>query len=647
MSDTAPNDRPLDVITMGRAGVDLYGEQIGGRLEDMTSFAKYLGGCPANIAVGSARLGLRAAMLTRVGDEHMGRFVRETLALEGVDVSHVKTDPDRLTAMAILGIRDSNTFPLIFYRENCADMAIEAADVDAPFVASARALVVTGTHFSTPTTEAACLTAIRFAREVGTKVVFDVDYRPVLWGLAGRGMGEKRFVESEAVSAHLQKIVPLCDMIVGTEEEMHIAAGTTETIAALRRLRQLTGAVLVLKRGADGCAVFPGAVPDRVDDGIVHPGFPVEVFNVLGAGDAFMAGLLRGWLRGTDWPEACRVANACGSLVVSRHGCAPAMPSWIEIKDFLDRVSRKGKELPAALHGDQRASTLHRVTTRRQSWPQVLALAFDHRRQFEELSDRWGSPPQRIERFKSLIQEAVIRLRSEVGGIGVLVDDHYGKHCLSSMTGEGLWIARPIERARTTPLTFEHGPDIVTTLRSWPAEHVAKVLISYRPDDPAELRSLQEERLAMVFEACIATGHELLIEVVPPRIDPADAINPLAATLERFYAIGIEPDWWKLPPLPQPAAWRRVGSIIRVNDAYCRGILVLGQQVSEEVLHRSFDAAAGEPLVRGFAIGRNIFWMPAEQWFAGEIGDDRAVELMVQKFRHVIGLWNLRRLGRH
>jgi 5-dehydro-2-deoxygluconokinase len=136
--------RSLDVVCVGRAAVDLYGEQVGGRLEDMQTFARYLGGSPANTAVGSSRLGLRAGMLARVGDEHNGRFVRETLARERVDVSQVRTDPKRLTAMVILGIRDRETFPLLFYREQCADMGLCEADVDPAYVASARALLISG-----------------------------------------------------------------------------------------------------------------------------------------------------------------------------------------------------------------------------------------------------------------------------------------------------------------------------------------------------------------------------------------------------------------------------------------------------------------------------------------------------------------------
>ena len=179
----------LDVITIGRSSVDLYGAQIGGRLEDMGSFEKYIGGSPTNIACGTARLGLTSALITRVGDEHMGRFIIEQLGREGVDTRGVKVDPERLTALVILGIRDRERFPLIFYRENCADMALCEDDINEDLVRSARSLVVTGTHLSHPRTEAAVLKALRVAREAGIKTALDIDYRPNLWGVAGHGEG--------------------------------------------------------------------------------------------------------------------------------------------------------------------------------------------------------------------------------------------------------------------------------------------------------------------------------------------------------------------------------------------------------------------------------------------------------------------------
>ena len=154
----------LDLITLGRSSVDLYGEQVGGRLEDMGSFAKYIGGSPTNTAIGAARLGLRAGLITRVGADHFGRFIAEELGREGVDVRGVTTDPRRLTALAILGIRDPETFPLLFYRQDCADMAIAAADIDPAFIASASAVLINGTHLSTPGVFEASLRAATLAR---------------------------------------------------------------------------------------------------------------------------------------------------------------------------------------------------------------------------------------------------------------------------------------------------------------------------------------------------------------------------------------------------------------------------------------------------------------------------------------------------
>ncbi|MGQ0664025.1 MAG: bifunctional 5-dehydro-2-deoxygluconokinase/5-dehydro-2-deoxyphosphogluconate aldolase [Pseudomonadota bacterium] len=625
-------DRRLDFIAIGRAAVDLYGEQVGGRLEDMSSFAKYLGGCPANIAVGAARLGLKPAMLTRVGDEHMGRFVRETLAAEGVDVSHVKTDPRRLTGLVILGIRDRETFPLIFYRENCADMGITEADIDPGFIAQAQALLVTGTHFSQQPVDAACRLAMRHAKAAGTRVALDIDYRPVLWGLTGHGLGEARFVASEAVSAHLQTIVPDCDLVVGTEEEIHIAGGATETLAALRALRELTAATLVVKRGARGCVVFAGAIPTFIEDGIVGQGFPVEVYNVLGAGDGFMAGLIAGWLRGESWERAARLANACGALVVSRHGCAPAMPSRAELDDFLARADRLTR-----LHEDARIATLHRLTTRRRAWPQVLALAFDHRRQLEDLARRHRAPSARIARFKELVAAAAREAGAGVEGRGAIIDDRFGRDPLYALTGTGWWLARPVERPGATPLAFEAGPDVALTLRTWPAEHVAKCLVRTRPDDPPPLQAAQEAQVAALFRACVATGHELLLEVIPPGAGNSEV---LAGAIERFYELGIQPEWWKLPP---PAdGWGRVGDVVRAHDPHCRGILILGAEAGEGDLARAFTAARGEDLVRGFAVGRAIFWKPAEDWFAGEADDRAATAAIARNYARVIALWRTR-----
>ncbi|WP_282609832.1 5-dehydro-2-deoxygluconokinase [Pelagibius sp. Alg239-R121] len=631
-------ERRFDVIGMGRAGVDLYGEQVGGRLEDMASFAKYVGGSPCNTCIGAARLGLRPAMLARVGDEHMGRFIRETLEAEGVDTGHLKTDKDRLTALVILGIQDRETFPLIFYRENCADMAIDPADFDPAFIAESKCLLVSGTHFSTPQVNNASRTAMRYARAAGTKVALDIDYRPVLWGLTGRGLGEERFVASEAVSAHLQSIVPDCDLIVGTEEEIHIAGGDTDTLTALRRLREITTAVLVVKRGPMGCVVFPDAIPEDIEQGIKGPGFPIEVFNVLGAGDAFMAGFLRGWLREEPYETCSAYANACGAFAVSRHGCSPACPSWDELSDFLKVGSPHFR-----LRNDARLEQLHWASNRTKEWPEVCAFAFDHRMQLEAIAQRHQKTEEDIHRFKCLAWRAAQEAASSVeGGRGILCDGRLGQDALDAATGKGVWIGRPIELPGSRPLQFEGGDNVAATLREWPAEHCVKCLVFYHPDDPADLRQQQEDKVKSLFEACRVTRHELLLEVIPPKESKVDA-STVARSMQRFYDLGIYPDWWKLQAPDTDEGWHNITDGITRNDPYCRGVLLLGLEAPEEVLGAAFAAAASQPLCKGFAVGRSIFGAPAEGWFAGELSDNDAVAAMSGSYARLMELWRSKR----
>jgi 5-dehydro-2-deoxygluconokinase len=626
-------EEPLDVICLGRSSVDLYGEQIGGRLEDMQSFAKYVGGCPTNISVGTARLGLRSALITRVGDEHMGRFIRETVAAEGVDTRSVVTDPERLTALVILGVRDKETFPLIFYRTDCADMAISPDDFDPDFIASARAIVVSGTHFSTPGVERASRTAIAYAKAAGVKVVFDIDYRPVLWGLTGLGLGEERFVASDVVSDRLKTILPDCDLIVGTEEEIQIAGGKATTLESLRQIRALTDGILTVKLGAQGCRVLTGAIPETLDEGIRHDGFPVEVFNVLGAGDAFMSGFLSAWLRDMPLEECARRANACGALVVSRHGCAPAIPSARELEDFLATGSDHFR-----LREDRRLERLHRVTNRLQDWPEVCALAFDHRWQFEALAEQHGAEPGRIGAFKDLVAQGARQGAGGRAGAGVLIDGRFGDDALAAMTGTGWWVGRPVELPKADPLEFEDGPNIAATLRDWPREQVAKCLVSYHPDDPPARRAHQEDRLVRLYEACAQTGHEFLLEVIPDK-DLASDSTTLSRALDLLYDRGIYPDWWKLPAPADDAAWAKIAQVIEARDPHCRGVLLLGLDAPEAEIRAGFERAAGHGICKGFAIGRTIFRETAERWFAGRIDDQAAIEEIAAAYRRILDLW--------
>jgi len=627
--------RPLDVITLGRASVDLYGRQVGGRLEDMGSFEKYIGGSPTNIAAGCARLGMKSALITRVGDEHMGRFIREELTREGVDTRGVVTDPERLTALVLLGIRDAESFPLIFYRENCADMALGPDDIDEGLIAEARALVVTGTHLSHPRTEAAVLHALDLARRHGLRTALDIDYRPNLWGLGGHGAGESRFAESAEVTRRLQAHLGRFDLIVGTEEELHIAGGSTDTLAALRAVRGLTGAVLVCKRGPMGAAAFAGPIPDSLDDGEAGPGFAIEVFNVLGAGDGFMAGLLCGWLGGQDWRTALTWANACGALAVSRHGCTPSYPSRIELQHFLARGIRRPD-----LRNDAELEHLHRATNRRGDWPVARIFAFDHRAQMEGIA---GATPERIGRFKELCLDAALQVAEGRPGHGILCDGRTGRRALHRAAGRGLWIGRPAEWPGSRPLALEPelGPDC-GGLSEWPLEHVVKVLCLCHPDDAAALWEEQLATLERLFAAARRNRLEVLLEVVPSRIGPV-AADTVARIVHRVHDRGLRPDWWKLEPMTSEAAWSLGCAAIAERDPHVRGVVVLGLGEGEAALAESLRMAARQPLVRGFAVGRTIWAEAARGWFAGRTGDAEAVADMADRFARLCRHWDAAR----
>lgn len=623
----------LDVVTIGRSSVDLYGQQIGGRLEDMASFSKAIGGSPTNTAFGAARLGLKTAVITRVGDEHMGRFIRETLAAGGVDTRGVITDPKRLTSLVILGVRDDKNFPLIFYRTDCADSALCEDDINEDFIQSAKAVLVSGTHFSMPAPDAAQRKAIRLAKKHGRKIAFDIDYRPNLWGLAGHGAGEARYIQSDEVTAHLQPILRDCDLIVGTEEELHIAGGHQDTLKALRQIRALSNALIVCKRGPMGCVAFPGSIPDSLEDGVKGPGFPVDVYNVLGAGDAFMGGFLRGWLRDEPLETCCAWANACGAFAVSRLLCSVEYPTFPEMQHFLTHGSKH-----RALRHDAELNHIHHATTRRAMSETLMAFAIDHRAQLEEMADRLGAQREMIARFKTLAVSAAAQVAQGRPGYGLLLDSTYGLEALYKAEGENLWLARPVERPGSRPLQFDGMRDLAGHIAEWPTNQTVKCLAFYHPDDPAELRRAQDERLLQVMEAARLIGRETMIEIIAGK---HGALTPksVATILDHLYAIGIKPDWWKLEPQSDPAAWRAIDHVIDQHDPLCRGIVVLGLERPDDELSASFRAARSTPWVKGFAIGRSIFAPVAEAWFAGRIGDRQAIEAMAARYFHFCELW--------
>jgi len=481
------------------------------------------------------------------------------------------------------------------------------------------------------------------------RTVLDIDYRPVLWGLTKRGDGETRFIASDTVTAHLQGILPLFDLVIGTEEEFAIAGGDTDIIAALEAVRLVTPATLVVKRGPMGCAVIDGPIPRSLDDAFNGQGVTVEVLNVLGAGDAFSAGFLSGWVRGEIYDNCARYANACGALVVSRHGCAPAMPTRIELDHYLanaDSIPRPDRD--AAL------TRLHRKTAPRVPRPELFVFAFDHRDQLYELARETGASESRIPVLKKLFVDAVARTeaaRRLEGRIGLLCDDRYGQDALNAATGRGWWIGRPVELPGSNPVVFEAGRSVGTALTAWPVEQVVKCLVPFHPDDEVTNRLENEAQVRALHDAVQISGHELLIEIVPPKGEivspkgPSPSPDVLLRAMKRLYNLSIYPEWWKIPP-PAASEWIAIDALIAERDPYCRGVVLLGLNAPVETLAKGFADAAASKTCRGFAVGRTIFYEPARAWLAGAVDDAGLVTGVRVNFEALIDAWTDARSGR-
>ena len=313
-------EKRLDVLTLGRCAVDFYCNEIGVPLKYARSFNVYLGGCPANVAVGTRRLGLRSAILTRVGMEPLGDFIMHFLETEGVSTEAIARDPKHLCGLVVLGLEPPDRFPLTFYRENCADINLTLDDVRAAPLAEAHMVFVSGTGFSREPSASATTAAVEIAQANGAAVMLDLDYRPTLWD------------DPRAFGPTLRRLVATVDLAVGTEEEIKAAADEDDVEAATDRLLKVGRNLraLIVKRGQRGSTVFTPQ-SERID----APPFPVEVLNVIGAGDAFVSGFLYGYRRGWEWRKCARFGNATGAIVVTRHACANDMPFEQEALNFV------------------------------------------------------------------------------------------------------------------------------------------------------------------------------------------------------------------------------------------------------------------------------------------------------------------------
>ena len=267
-----------------------------------------------------------------------------------------------------------------------------------------------------------------------------------------------------------------------------------------------------------------------------------------------------------------------------------------------------------------------------------MALAIDHRMQLEAMAEEVGASVDRIPDFKVLAVEAAARVAKGRPGFGMLIDGTYGREALFRAADHPFWIGRPVELPGSRPLDFEGRGSLGAQLIEWPVGHTIKCLCFYHPDDPPDMKERQERDLLRLYDAARKVGRELLVEIIAGKNGPLKR-DTVAVVVQRLYDLGIKPDWWKLEPQTDAAAWQAIGDVIKANDPYCRGIVLLGLEAPENELEAAFAAAASEPQVRGFAVGRTIFNDAARRWLKGEITDEAAVADMAGRFQRLVDSW--------
>lgn len=329
-------NKEYDIITFGRSSIDLYSQNIGASFNDIKGFDAFVGGSPLNIAVGCARLGLNASLLTAVGHDKIGEFILNFLTNEGVNTHCIPIKNSARTSAVVLGIEPPDKFPLVYYRDNAADSQITIDDVHNAKIQDYKTLLINGTALNIEPTRSATFYATEIAKKHKVDIVLDLDFRADQWH------------DYRAFGLTVRAILPKVKIAIGTEEEILAATLNDSSQVTIKdqqisapvitgdidsSINQLLKAgieVLLVKRGAEGVSIYK---KDGTREDV--SGFPVTVLNILGAGDAFASGFLYGQSQGWDLYKSCRMGNASGAQVVTKKGCANFMPTLQESLDFI------------------------------------------------------------------------------------------------------------------------------------------------------------------------------------------------------------------------------------------------------------------------------------------------------------------------
>jgi 5-dehydro-2-deoxygluconokinase len=317
--------KPLDFVAIGRLCIDLNANEINRPMEETITFTKYVGGSPANIAIGMSRLGMKTGFIGRVADDQMGRFIINYLKKNNIDTSNVITDKSgSVTGLAFTEIKSPTDCSILMYRDNVADLKLEPKDVKEDYIKQAKVLLISGTALAKSPSREAVFLALDYARKHGVVVFFDLDYRPYTWN------------SQEETAIYYNLAAEKCDVIIGTREEFDMMeqfeSNRNDDEKTAKRWFNYRAKIVVIKHGKDGSIAY-------TKEGEKFKGtiFPANVIKTFGAGDSYAAAFIYGLMQGWDIPKAMEYGAAAASIVISSHSCSDAMPTLQQIEEFIQK----------------------------------------------------------------------------------------------------------------------------------------------------------------------------------------------------------------------------------------------------------------------------------------------------------------------
>ncbi len=606
-----PTPPIFDIIVIGQSFVDFYGEQIGASLKDMLSFKKHVGGITA-YAKGFARLGLNTALISSIAQDDLGQFIIETMQHEKVDISQVQMDSQNQSAIMFRATQNRLSFPLIHYKNQGAPILADEAFLSAAFIAKAQALLITSSSFETTNGQRIINAAIDAAQQRDTKIILALDY-----------------IDDNNQST-LLKILPHCSLIVGYEQDFKYLIGEKEAYNALTQLRTLTNALFMLKNN-QGCFCF-SQIPLDVESTPHHKGFGLDKNTPFTAKESFIISGVYAWLNGFSQEKCCEYAMAGLSLTQEREDHSDSLPSLDELTIYLSSQSQVVQTIRTPLF-----EHIHYATRRVSHQDELYTFNFGTHQQWLKMAEAANVDEEVITQAKMLIATGIQKAAMDYPNVSILTDAFPENELLDALSAPHL-LMRGLEVPGQVPLQFQGDTDVTHTLLHWPKHHAVKLTFVYHPDDRYALRQQQEAVLSHLYLATRRTGHELILDLAPSASSLITA-STISHIMQRMYEIGIYPDWWQIVPPRDQRSFENMQRVITENDRFCKGVMLLGLQATNEQLQMMFNNAAKQDFCKGFVVDKSLFQVELNQWCAQMISNQALIDAVSRNFEKAIASW--------